>query len=82
MIKQHHISYERTTDKYWLILPDDTEKEVSLSQIEDIDFNKIYIEMYKLYLSNRERYEYLKNLKIETMVAKIFEKESYVAVKS
>ena len=59
MNKQHHIVYERSTDKYWFILPDDAEIEVSKSAIKEIDFNDIYIKLYHLYLSDREKYEKL-----------------------
>lgn len=59
MNKQHHIVYERSTDKYWFILPDDAEVEVCKSAIKEIDFNDIYIKLYHLYLSDREKYEKL-----------------------
>ena len=71
MVKQHHISYEKATDMYWLVLPDDTEKHVIPYQIANIDFNKIYIEMYKLYLSNRKEYDRLKVLEVDDMIAEL-----------
>lgn len=71
MVKQHHIVYEKPVNKYWFILPDDSEREVFINQIEDTDFNIIYIEMYKLYLSNRKKYDRLKELKIDQMIAEL-----------
>lgn len=71
MVKQHYIVYEKLVNKYWFILPDDSEREVFINQIEDINFNIVYIEMYKLYLSNRKKYDRLKKLEIDQMIAEL-----------
>ena len=59
MNKQHHIVYERYTGKYWFILPDDTEVEVLKKEVEKIDFNKVYIKIYQVYISDRQTYDKL-----------------------
>ena len=68
MIKQHYIVYDQITDKYWFILPDDTEKEVSPQLIKDVNFNAIYRKMYVLFTHNINYYNYLKDFSVNFMV--------------
>ena len=69
MIKQHYIAYDQITDKYWFILPDDTEKEVSPQLIKDINFNVIYHKMYILFIRNIDCYNYLKQFEAVMIAA-------------
>lgn len=71
--KQHHISYESVTNTYWFILPDDTEKQVFINQIEDIDFNIIYRWLYYLCINKPDLYSLLKGYNIEHMCMKLQE---------
>ena len=80
-IKQHYIVYERKTNSYWFILPDDTEKSVQLLDINKYDFNKIYIEMYSLYLYDKEMYDYLKQFNVQDMIIKLKEYNIFKSAK-
>ena len=71
MIKQHYIVYDQITDKYWFILPDDTEKEVSLQLIKDVNFNAIYRKMYVLFINNINYYNYLKQFEAFIIVTEL-----------
>lgn len=61
-MKQYHIIHERETDKYWFVLPDDTEIEISKNLVEKIDFNKLYVKLYSFYLSDIKKYNRMKEM--------------------
>jgi len=63
--RDSHIVYDKMVNKYYFILPDGTDREVPyINWVEDIDWQKIYIELYKLIINKDPRVQELDKMEV------------------
>jgi len=60
-----HVVYDKIVNKYYFVLPDGSDREIPyINWVENVDWRKIYIELYRLIINKDPRVQELDKMEV------------------